>query len=34
MSWFEYLKQGVDFRLAMGGGKALERTKGTLGLSH
>jgi hypothetical protein len=34
MSWFEYLKQGVDFRLVMGDEKTLEQTKETLGLSH
>ena len=34
MSWFEYLKQGVDFRLVMGDEETLEQTKETLGLSH
>ena len=34
ISWFEYLKQGVDFRLVEGDEETLEQTKETLGLSH
>ncbi|KAN0112487.1 glycoside hydrolase family 26 protein [Hyaloscypha variabilis] len=34
MSWFEYLKQGVDFRVVVGNQTVLEQTKETLGLSH
>jgi hypothetical protein len=34
MSWFEYLKQGVDFRLVMGDEITLEKTKKSLRLSR
>ncbi|PMD12019.1 glycoside hydrolase family 26 protein [Hyaloscypha hepaticicola] len=34
ISWIEYLKQGVDFRLLMGDEETLEQTKETLVPSH
>jgi hypothetical protein len=34
ISWFEYLKRGVDFRLVEGDEEILEQTKAILGLSH
>lgn len=34
ISWFEYLKQGVDFRLVEGNEEILKQTKETLGLGH
>jgi len=34
MSWFEYLKQGVDYRLVMGDEETLKQTKKTVGLNE